>query len=116
MFSVPNEKVVKLKTFIRNTVRVVKSSARELAQVAGQLSEEVHWELKFWLKNLEKYNGTFFAPRPNNTIMIFSDASDTGYGGYLVHKLGQHICAGRFVPGEADMNSTYRELFAVEYV
>ena len=149
-FSVPTEKIENLKTCIRTIIRIGKSSARDLAQVTGQLasmylslgsiaslftrhlyseiaqhgtwdtrieySQEVEWELKFWLRNIEKYNGSSFAPRPSNSMMIFSDASGSGYGGFLVHKLGRHICAGRFTTDEACTSSTYRELLAVEYV
>ena len=48
--------------------------------------------------------------------MIFTDASDTGYGGFTVDNLGEHICAGKFSAEEADSSSTCRELLAVKFV
>ena len=42
----------------------------------------------------------------------YSDASDTGYGGYTVEH-GMHIAQGNWLPDEAKQSSTWRELVAV---
>ena len=73
-------------------------------------------ELHFWSKNIEGFNGCSFKPRYSTATMVFTDASDTGYGGFTVDKLGNHICTGRFSEDEATMSSTFRELLAVKLV
>ena len=44
--------------------------------------------------------------------MAYSDASSSGYGGYVV-KIGNSICHGHWSPDEKDMSSTSRELRTV---
>ena len=43
---------------------------------------------------------------------MYSDASDTGYGGYTVEH-GMHVANGNWLPNEALQSSTWRELVAV---
>ena len=44
--------------------------------------------------------------------LVFSDASNTGYGGYTVED-GIHIAQGSWLAEEAKQSSTWRELVAV---
>ena len=46
---------------------------------------------------------------------MYSDASDTGYGGYMIEH-GCHIAQGQWLPQEACQSSTWRELRAVRKV
>ena len=73
-------------------------------------------ELEFWADNNDRMNGCYFKPQNTTTQMIFTDASDTGYGGYMVHRLGEQICAGSFTNEESNTSSTFRELLAVKLV
>ena len=47
--------------------------------------------------------------------MLYSDASDTGYGGYTVEH-GYHMAQGLWTQDEATRSSTWRELRAVRMV
>ena len=149
-FTVPKEKIVKLKSRISEILRKGFSSAKSLSRIAGQLASmhlaigplvrlftrhmyyfiesRYTWfeieilnadtlsELNFWYTNIENYNGYTFKPRPVTTKLVFSDASDFGYGGFTCKKLGEKICVGRFSRLESTTSSTTRELLAVKYV
>ena len=73
-------------------------------------------QLSFWLENIEYVNGCTFKHRPTTTQMVFSDASQDGYGGFTVHKLQRLICSGKFTASEMKESSTYREILAVKLV
>ena len=47
--------------------------------------------------------------------MLFTDASDDGYGGYLVRRGGQDVVSGKFGEFEINKSSTFRELAAVKF-
>ena len=80
------------------------------------LSEEVTHDLNFWSHNLAHVNGFSFKHRPTTTTMLFTDASQYGYGGFTVKKLEKLICTGKFTPHESEKSSTFRELLAVKLV
>ena len=46
-----------------------------------ELTVEALKEVGFWLSNLEKFNGYNIWPKPSAVRVIYSDTSDTGYGG-----------------------------------
>ena len=48
------------------------------------LSNEAYQELHFWLSEITKFNGRHIWPKPSAVRVAYSDASATGYGGYLV--------------------------------
>ena len=73
-------------------------------------------ELQFCAQNIEAMNGCSFKPKNTTTKMIFTDASSTGYGGYMVNRLDEQICSGSFTEEEANTSSTFRELLAVRFV
>ena len=81
-----------------------------------ELTAEAREELIFWLDNIEQLNGCTFKPQPTTSRIVFTDASDHGYGGFTMSRLHQHICAGRFNHHEASQSSTHRELLAVKYM
>jgi len=53
------------------------------------LDEELEFELKFWQRALREANGFRILNQPVTTRIVYSDASGTGYGGYIVEKLGE---------------------------
>ena len=73
-------------------------------------------ELCFWLENLKSLNGYSIKPKPVTTKVLFTDASEKGYGGYTCNRLSKIICKGNFTPTEMSTSSTLRELLAVKYV
>ena len=45
-------------------------------------------ELAFWLRHISALNGQNLWPDPSAVRVVYSDASDTGYGGYCVEHGG----------------------------
>ena len=79
------------------------------------MSEDTFAELKFWLTHYNFTTGYSFKPSPITTTILFTDASDDGYGGYLVKRAGQAVVVGKFSEHAQSMSSTMRELLAVQY-
>ena len=83
---------------IGNTARLMSRS------MYSQISEQVSWfcpftlhdslksELVFWLSNLDQRNGRPIWFKSSTVRIAYSDASDTGYGGYIV-ELGPQVAA-----------------------
>ena len=69
-------------------------------------------ELTFWVEALKSMNSRKFDYIPNYTRIVFSDASSTGSGGYIV-QFNDQICHRSWVGDESRMSSTWRELKAV---
>jgi len=78
------------------------------------LPEGVLTELHFWLENIKKSNGYRIKHNPTVTQIAFSDASGSGYGGYIIEKQQKFIACGKFTFDETKQSSTYRELLAVK--
>ena len=80
------------------------------------INAEVRNELNFWEKNLLSLNG--FRIKENVAIsrIVYTDASDKKYGGYIAEQLGNVIARGLFTDAEIRTSSTYRELLAVNRV
>ena len=72
-------------------------------------------ELKFWSNNLDNFNGQGIWHSPSAVRVVYSDASDIGYGGYSVEH-GYHMAQGLWTQEEAARSSTWRELRAVRMV
>ena len=83
---------------------------------AIKLSQNSLKELHFWKDNLITRNGFTFKHHPTTAKIIFTDASDSGYGGFLCERLGSKICVGKFTFKEQGLSSTSRELLAVQNV
>ena len=77
-----------------------------------KLSPEATNELQFWKEKLKHFNGQNIWHSPSAVRLVYSDASDTGYGGYTVEH-GCHIAQGQWLPQESSQSSTWRELKAV---
>ena len=71
-------------------------------------------EFDFWLSNITSLNGFPFKYRLVPSMQIFSDASATGYGGYIQ---GRDIrVQGHWSDIDASKSSTWRELSAVHRI
>ena len=78
------------------------------------LPEEAKAELRFWQECLPLFNGhpIWFESSATRIAYRYSDASSSGYGGYVV-EIGPNISHGHWSHHEATMSSTWRELKAV---
>ena len=79
------------------------------------LSDEASQEIDFWLSEITKFNGSHIWSKPSAVRVVYSDASATGYVGYMVEH-GNLIANGEWSPDEAKQSSTWRELRAIKMV
>ena len=77
-----------------------------------QISPEAQAELSFWSSNLDKFNAQPIWHSPSAVRVVYSDASDTGYGGYVVEH-GGSISHGQWSAEDSRRSSTWHELSAV---
>jgi hypothetical protein len=81
------------------------------------LSSDAVKELQFWLQNVERLNGVeLFSQLVQFDNLVFSDASNTAYGGYTVNNGQYLLCQGNWSPVECGKSSTWRELKAVDNI
>ena len=80
-----------------------------------RLSPEARAELRFWSANLSEYSSQPIWRSPSAMRVVYSDASETGYGGYVVEH-GPCVSFGQWTAEEASQSSTWRELSAVYQV
>ena len=76
------------------------------------LSDEAKDELLFWQSNIVSLNSQPIWFESGATRVVYSDASDSGYGGYTI-EVGPQISHGAWSEHEAQWSSTWRELKAV---
>ena len=79
------------------------------------LDEECMREIGFWLDNIRAYNRQSLWHSSSAVRIVFSDASDIGYSGYIV----EHSCYaanGLWEDFVKTKSSTWRELVAVKRV
>ena len=81
-----------------------------------RLTDEVKDELDFWITNVDEVNGFHLKRKHAHTKVVYSDASDHGFGGFTAQQLGNVIAKGTFTEREKATSSTHRELLAVEQV
>ena len=79
------------------------------------LPAEAREELEFWQTNVQFLNGRSIWFNSGTTRVVYSDASSTGYGGYVV-ELGNEVVHGHWSVTEVKHSSTWRELKAVYLV
>ena len=77
------------------------------------LTEDACEELRFWYNNLLQFNGRELWYQPSIVRIVYSDAGDVAYGGYLVD-IGAEIAHGLWTIQESKLSSTWRELEAVK--
>uniref|UniRef100_A0A1X7VUB7 CCHC-type domain-containing protein n=1 Tax=Amphimedon queenslandica TaxID=400682 RepID=A0A1X7VUB7_AMPQE len=73
---------------------------------------EARDELSFRVNNIDSFNGRKVWRAPAAVPVVYSDASDTGFGSYTVAH-GDDIAHGQWTPLESHKSSTWRELRAV---
>ena len=76
------------------------------------LPEEARKELEFWSSKLVEYKAQPIWHSPSAVRVVYSDASATGYGGYIVEH-GRYTAYGQWTAVEATRSSTWRELAGV---
>lgn len=76
------------------------------------LSSEAQEELRFWSDNLSNYKSQPIWHSPSAMRVVYSDASNTGYGGYVVEH-GPSTVHGQWTLEEARQSSTWCDLTAV---
>ena len=69
-------------------------------------------ELNFWKENLKKINGRAFIGIEATDKVMFSDASGSGFGGFIEHLTDSELI-GSWSEAESAKSSTWRELEAV---
>lgn len=69
-------------------------------------------EIIFWKENTAILNGRDLSIIEQYSSIVYSDASGTGYGGYVVNVIDNEVM-GRWNSVESIQNSTWRELEAV---
>ncbi|XP_033729279.1 uncharacterized protein LOC117318361 [Pecten maximus] len=72
-------------------------------------------QARFWSKNIRIRNSTVLRFEPQCHRIVFSDASNTGYGGYCVES-SMGVAQGLWSKSDASKSSTWRELTAVSHV
>lgn len=79
------------------------------------VSEHLSHELKFGLQRVDAFNGYHTKRKFCATAVVYSDASDSGFGGFS-SLVGDRISYGHWNQFEASQSSTCRELKALLYV
>ena len=80
-------------------------------------SEEAWQDLKFWSMAFESCHGQpFWKKSPKASVLSWSDASDSGWGGFCVVNGEKMVAKGEWPDEESQMSSTWRELRAVALV
>ena len=79
------------------------------------LNQDAQNELNFWLVKVDQYNGRPMVPQSSCVGVVYSDAIDTRFGGYLV-KCGKYEVAGSWDIHQLSFSSTFKELLSVKYV
>ena len=78
-------------------------------------SDPLMQELKFWLQNIRAFEGFPLKPTFCADSVLFTDASEFAFGGYLA-TLDGVTASGMFPESDLHTSSTFRELKAVLYV
>ena len=79
------------------------------------LSSDSWNELKFWKNSLSSLPGRCVWNLSKTEVIVYSDASDTGYAGYAL-KVNNSIAHGQWSSDEACKSSTWKELEAVKRI
>ena len=79
------------------------------------LSEDNVAELKFWAESISRLNGFTIASRSAPRLTVYSDASSTGFGGFVENRSDLRF-HGTWEESERNKSSTWRELAAVFHI
>ncbi|XP_069134633.1 uncharacterized protein [Argopecten irradians] len=78
-----------------------------------QLNEQSREEVKFWDRNIDVRNKCPLRFESKCHILVYSDASSTGFGGYCVESLEGVLSQGLWRECDMSRSSTWRALTAV---
>ena len=76
------------------------------------VSPEIRNELFFWQNNIDPINGKPMSPKSSAVGVVYSDASDTGFGGYFV-QCGQDLVSGTW--SDKEMRTKCEFYFAGDF-
>ena len=79
------------------------------------VSAAIRDELSFWLSNIDTINGRVMSPKSSTIGVVYSDATDSGFGGYFV-QCGVDLVSGVWSEDQMHSSSTFREILAVKFV
>lgn len=79
------------------------------------VSATIRDELSFWLSNIDTINGRVMSPKSRTIGVVYSDATDSGFGGYFV-QCGVDLACGVWSEDQMHSSSTFREILAVKFV
>ena len=74
------------------------------------VNKNIKEELKFWRNNINIYNGYTFKTRPLGSCLLFTDASDESYSGFVLKHLNKEIRSEKFDIYEKGTSSTFKDL------
>ena len=80
-----------------------------------QLSADAQGEVVFWEENFRNTGYPIWSPSPKTEVLTYSDASDSGWGGFAV-QIGGQVAVGSWSVDESNKSSTFRELRATGLV
>lgn len=72
-------------------------------------------ELSFWLSNIDTINGRIMSPKSSTVGVVYSNATDSGFGGYFV-QCGVDLVSGVWSEDQMHSSSTFREILVVKFV
>ncbi len=114
-------KIMALKPAVGNVVHLMTRGLSRQIALGGswdgqsQMDLEVRREIQFWFDNISNLNGKDISENYDVKNVIFSDASEKAFAGYIVNMQG-YEAHGNWSAQEAVMSSTWRELKAVQLV
>ena len=79
------------------------------------VSATIRDELSFWLSSIDNINGRVMSPKSSTIGVVYSDATDSGFGGYFV-QCGVDLVSGVWSEDQMHSSSTFREILAVKFV
>ena len=79
------------------------------------VSAAVRDERSFWLSNIDTINERVMSPKSSTIGVVYSDATDSGFGGYFV-QCGVDLVSGVWSEDQMHSSSTFREILAVKFV
>ena len=80
-----------------------------------QLSDDAVDEVLFWQVNFDNSGYPIWSPSPKPEVLTYSDAIDSGWGGFTA-QVGGQVAVGSWSEEEMSKSSTFRELRATRRV
>ena len=113
--------IIAMSCAIRNLTRLLTRNCYSAIEAVNHwdhnivVSPKIRYELQFWLNNIDSIHGRPMSPKSSAVAVVYSDARDTGFGGYSV-QCGVDLVAGNWSKLHMASSSTLKELLAVKFV